>query len=116
LYTTKEMKQKTGKADFEYEISCDQMCGTGHFTMRGVINVVTEDEFIMWRAKQKPAYAAVQNALPQPITPTTNETPAGTPVPSPINEQPENKGAASDTAATVKTGRSLSSEKIVARK
>ena len=23
--------------DFEYEISCDQMCGKGHYTMKGVI-------------------------------------------------------------------------------
>jgi cytochrome c oxidase subunit II len=117
LYTTKEMREKTGKADFEYEISCDQMCGAGHFTMRGVITVVTQDEFIMWRAKQAPAYAAVQNAGATPATPPANVTPAQTPVPSPVNEQPENKGAASDTATTAKANAtSIKDRKMVAKK
>jgi cytochrome c oxidase subunit 2 len=58
-YTTDEMKKKLGNPDFEYEISCDQMCGRGHFTMRGIIKVVTADEFILWRAKQKPNYVQV---------------------------------------------------------
>lgn len=56
LFTTEEMKQKTGNPDFEYEIACDQMCGNGHYTMRGVIKVVSPEDFILWKAKQKPAY------------------------------------------------------------
>jgi cytochrome c oxidase subunit 2 len=59
LFTTEEMKKKTNNPNFEYELSCDQMCGVGHFTMRGVIKVVTPDEFILWRAKQKSNYALV---------------------------------------------------------
>lgn len=62
-YTTEEMKKITGNPKFEYEISCDQMCGNGHYSMKGLIKVVTKDEFILWRAKQKPAYAT---AFPQP--------------------------------------------------
>jgi len=58
-YTTEEMKKMTKNEEFEYELSCDQMCGRGHFTMRAVVKVVTEDEFILWRAKQKPNYAQV---------------------------------------------------------
>ncbi|HMC98524.1 MAG TPA: cytochrome c oxidase subunit II, partial [Ferruginibacter sp.] len=42
--TTADMKKKTGNPDFTYEISCDQMCGKGHYTMRGVIIVETEAE------------------------------------------------------------------------
>ena len=53
------MKKKTDNPDFEYEISCDQMCGKGHYTMRGIVKVVTADEFKLWRAKQKPNYAQV---------------------------------------------------------
>jgi cytochrome c oxidase subunit II len=56
-YTTEEMKKKLGNPDFEYELSCDQMCGRGHYTMRGIIKVVTPEEFILWQAKQKPNYA-----------------------------------------------------------
>ncbi len=56
IYTTKEMKDRTNNPDFEYEISCDQMCGNGHYSMRGLIKVVTQEEFDIWMAKQKPAY------------------------------------------------------------
>src|ERR1700722_6871961 len=56
LYTTEEMKKKTDNPDFEYEISCDQMCGRGHYTIKGVVKVVTPEEFILWKAKQKPNY------------------------------------------------------------
>jgi len=58
-YTTEEMKKITKNEEFEYELSCDQMCGKGHFTMRAVVKVVTEDEFILWKAKQKTNYAQV---------------------------------------------------------
>ena len=58
-FTTDEMKKKLGNPDFEYEISCDQMCGRGHYTMRGIIKVVTREEYILWLAKQKPNYVQV---------------------------------------------------------
>jgi heme/copper-type cytochrome/quinol oxidase subunit 2 len=51
-YTTKEMKEKLNDPDFVYEISCDQMCGKGHFTMRGIIEVVTQEEYDLWLIKQ----------------------------------------------------------------
>jgi cytochrome c oxidase subunit II len=55
-YTTKEMKVKTNNPDFVYEISCDQMCGKGHFSMRGIVEVVSQPEFDAWMATQKPKY------------------------------------------------------------
>ncbi len=55
-FTTEEMKKVTGNPRFEYEISCDQMCGNGHYSMKGIVKVVTKEEFIMWKAKQKPNY------------------------------------------------------------
>jgi cytochrome c oxidase subunit 2 len=55
-YTTKEMKERTGNPNFVYEISCDQMCGNGHYSMKGIIEVVTQEEFDIWMAKQKPNY------------------------------------------------------------
>ncbi len=58
-YTTKEMKEMTHNPDFVYEISCDQMCGNGHFSMRGVIEVVDQEEYDVWLAKQKPTYLVV---------------------------------------------------------
>lgn len=54
--TTAEMRKKTGNPDFVYEISCDQMCGKGHWSMRGVIVVETQEEFDAWMAGKKPQY------------------------------------------------------------
>jgi cytochrome c oxidase subunit II len=54
LYTTAQMKEKTGNPNFVYELSCDQMCGKGHYSMRGVIIVESEDEYKLWLAQQKP--------------------------------------------------------------
>jgi len=55
-YTTEEMKKRTGNPNFVYEISCDQMCGKGHFSMRGVIVVQSEADYKNWLAQQKPEY------------------------------------------------------------
>ncbi|GAA4741747.1 cytochrome c oxidase subunit II [Flavisolibacter ginsenosidimutans] len=60
-FTTREMKQKYGD-DFEYEISCDQMCGRGHFSMRGTVVVESQAEFNIWLKKQKSQYATVMEA------------------------------------------------------
>lgn len=54
--TTSQMKKETGRADFVYEISCDQMCGAGHTGMRGEIIVETQEEFDVWMAQKKPKY------------------------------------------------------------
>jgi cytochrome c oxidase subunit 2 len=67
IYTTAEMKERTKNPNFQYEISCDQMCGNGHYSMKGVIEVVTQDEFDAWQAKQKPKYLSV---FPSPIADT----------------------------------------------
>ncbi len=39
------------------EIACAQLCGLGHFRMRGYINVVTQEEFDKWVADQEAALA-----------------------------------------------------------
>ncbi|MFL5774156.1 MAG: cytochrome c oxidase subunit II [Flavisolibacter sp.] len=54
-YTTREMKEKYGE-DFVYEISCDQMCGKGHYTMRGTIVVESQAEFNVWLAGKPTQY------------------------------------------------------------
>jgi len=54
--TTADMRKKTGNPDFVYEISCDQMCGKGHWSMRGTIIVETQEEFDAWLAGKKPQY------------------------------------------------------------
>lgn len=64
-YTTSEMKAITKNKDFVYEISCDQVCGSAHYSMRGVIIVETQEEYDAWISSIKPQYLTVkQNAAP----------------------------------------------------
>ena len=59
LYTTEEMKIRSGNPNFVYEISCDQICGKGHFSMRGVIVVDTDADYKKWLAAQQPEYYTI---------------------------------------------------------
>ncbi len=55
-YTTEEMRKITDNPNFDYEIACDQLCGNGHYSMKGIIKVVSQEDFDVWMAKQKPYY------------------------------------------------------------
>lgn len=79
--TTRQMREESNNPAFMYEISCDQMCGRGHYTMRGEIIVETQEEFDAWILSKKPKYFAAfpdkdpsapkadttQTAAPQPV-------------------------------------------------
>ncbi|MEO5892710.1 MAG: cytochrome c oxidase subunit II [Ferruginibacter sp.] len=76
LYTTEQMKIRSGNPNFVYEISCDQMCGRGHFSMRGVIIVETEEEYRKYLAGLDPEYWTVfPDKKPKSASPSA---PAGT--------------------------------------
>ena len=51
--TTDDMRKKLGKPDFDYEITCSQLCGLGHFRMRGFVTVQTQADFDKWIAEQE---------------------------------------------------------------
>ena len=55
--TTDSMKIITKNPDFVYEISCDQLCGKGHYSMRGTVIVQTQAEYDKWMASQQTYYA-----------------------------------------------------------
>lgn len=57
-WTTEEMRTRLNKPEFEYEIVCDQLCGANHYAMRGVIKVVTQEQYDAEMAKTKPNYYA----------------------------------------------------------
>ena len=76
-YTTAQMKEKTDNPDFVYEISCDQMCGSGHYSMKANIVVETQAEYDAWAAKQVSQYAAAHPAPEKPAAPApATEAPA----------------------------------------
>ena len=58
IKTTQDMKKELNDPEFVYELSCDQMCGRGHYTMRGTIIVESQEEFDRWMASKKPKYYA----------------------------------------------------------
>lgn len=43
--------KETGK----FSIACSQLCGDLHYSMKGLVNVVSKDEFTKWLGEQTPA-------------------------------------------------------------
>lgn len=60
--TTAEMRTITGNPDFVYEIACDQMCGNGHYKMRGYIYVGSGAEYSSWIGSKQSAYSQFMQA------------------------------------------------------
>jgi cytochrome c oxidase subunit 2 len=77
-FTTEQMRKNLANPAFDYEISCDQMCGRGHYTMRGVIKVVTHEEYVIWLAKQKSNYDQVTSGTTPPAGAAADSTKATT--------------------------------------
>jgi cytochrome c oxidase subunit II len=51
--TTAEMRDRTGNPEFHYEISCAQLCGLGHYRMRGYVTVESPEAFQKWMDEQE---------------------------------------------------------------
>jgi cytochrome c oxidase subunit 2 len=50
--TTEEMRERKGNPTFNYEIGCAQLCGLGHYRMRGFMTVHTAEGFEQWLASE----------------------------------------------------------------
>lgn len=60
--TTAEMRTRTGNPEFQFEIACAQLCGLGHYRMRGFVTVLSPEEFQKWMdEKVKEALAAASD-------------------------------------------------------
>ncbi len=70
-----------------WEIACAELCGLGHYRMKGFVTVETPEEFDKWLASQAPESAAAatppQEAQPAPsaMPPAARKPDAGPPVP-----------------------------------
>lgn len=73
-YTTAQMKEITGNKNFVYEIACDQMCGSGHYSMKGLIIVETQEEYDKWLSEQKPQYLSASAAAKEANAPVSTDT------------------------------------------
>ncbi|MBX7225418.1 MAG: cytochrome c oxidase subunit II [Chitinophagales bacterium] len=50
--TTDSMRLILNNPEFEYELNCSELCGSGHYNMRKVIKVVSLDEYKKWARTQ----------------------------------------------------------------
>jgi cytochrome c oxidase subunit 2 len=46
--TTDDMRKNLHEDDFVYEIACAQLCGLGHYSMRGYVTIDTPEQFQAW--------------------------------------------------------------------
>jgi cytochrome c oxidase subunit 2 len=61
--TTEEMRKITGNPEFNYELACTEICGSGHFAMKMKVSVVEDAEFKAWYDKQEAWTAANKDYL-----------------------------------------------------
>ncbi len=59
--TTKEMRERMKDDNFNYEIACAQLCGIGHYRMKGYVTVHTAPEFDEWLSSQQPLLGSGAN-------------------------------------------------------
>jgi cytochrome c oxidase subunit 2 len=66
---------KASGPDDHWEIACAQLCGLGHYRMRGQMAVHTKADFAKWLAENAPA-APPAEAPVAPVNPVPEATPA----------------------------------------
>ena len=44
-----------GTKEGTYEVACSQLCGIGHYSMRGFINIKSAEDYTKWEAEQTAA-------------------------------------------------------------
>jgi cytochrome c oxidase subunit 2 len=53
---------------FNYELACAELCGSGHYSMRRIVRIVSEEEYKTWLAEQKSYYlTSVRNTAEDPF-------------------------------------------------
>lgn len=60
--TTEEMRKITGNPDFNYEMSCQQICGRAHYSMKKIVVVEPYADYVKWLSSQKPARKSWEEA------------------------------------------------------
>src|SRR5437773_8687100 len=78
-----------------YEVICGQLCGLGHYSMKGSLVVDTPEDYQAW-LKERAEMAAQSQAAPPPMQPPPGEPPPGPSpgtVPPPGAPNPANQAA-----------------------
>ena len=67
IYTTQEMKEKTGNPKFEYILMCNKICGASHSNMYMPVRVGTAEEFEIWKNDPNVTTKVIGGVEEQPI-------------------------------------------------
>ena len=51
--TTEEMRTELNNPNFNYELACAEICGRGHFSMKMIVVVETQEQYEKWKASQE---------------------------------------------------------------
>ncbi len=73
---------------FNYELACAELCGSGHYSMRRVVRIVSEEEYNTWLAEQPSYYrASIRNTDEDPYKGQAlpGDPPPPPPPPAPID-------------------------------
>ena len=63
-----------------WEIACAQLCGLGHYRMRGFLNIQTDAEYQQWLIENAPGYEEETETEPAPESqPESGSEPASEP-------------------------------------
>jgi cytochrome c oxidase subunit 2 len=68
---------------FEYELACAELCGSGHFSMKKLVKIVSQDEYAAWLEQQNSYYeSSIKGSSEDPLKTSdeglsTNESDAG---------------------------------------
>ena len=57
--TTDSMRLITEDANFNYELACAELCGTGHWNMRKLVKIVSKEKYEEWFNEQESYYELV---------------------------------------------------------
>jgi cytochrome c oxidase subunit 2 len=57
--TTEEMRVIRNNPKFDYVMTCNQLCGSGHYNMKKKVRIVSDSEYKKWLSEQKSYYESV---------------------------------------------------------
>lgn len=96
IISTDSMRLIKRNPKFNYELSCQEICGGGHWNMRRVIVVDSKEQYNAWLKTQKPTYMASAEEK----APETVPAPAATPAADKATEVKPAETAKTPAAAT----------------
>lgn len=77
--TTAEMREDLGDPEFNYQMSCQQICGGGHWNMGAIFVVETMEEYQAWLNQQRTFMASYKELNPSfEVTPPMAARNSGT--------------------------------------